>query len=288
METLFGTEGNCELFYSSGYKETLQAPKFLKELGLSAFEYPFGKGYTMKSEMARAIGKTFENEGISLSLHAPFFINFANPSEEMYEKTKGYIRTGIRFLNLMGAKRMVFHSASQGKLSRLEAINLTAKRFEELFLPMEEQLVNDGIYLCPETMGKDAQIGTYSEIIDLCTISKCLMPTFDFGHINCILHGGLNKEMYNRIFDYCEEKLGHERTQKCHVHFSKIQFGAKGEIRHLNFDQSEFGPEFEILADVLVERNLHPHIICESAGHQAQDALEMRNIYLERHNNFKM
>ena len=63
------------------------------------------------------------------------------------------------------------------------------------------------------------------------------MPTFDFGHINCITKGGLTcKENYLEIFKYCIEKLGFERTKNCHIHFSKIEYGEKGEIRHLNYD----------------------------------------------------
>ena len=69
------------------------------------------------------------------------------------------------------------------------------------------------------------QIGTYKEIIDLCTISSRLLPTFDFGHINALTQGSLKSpDDYKRIFDYSFEKLG-DRTKEAHIHFSKIQYG---------------------------------------------------------------
>ena len=276
----FGPAGNSESFYSQGFKTTFEAAKWTKNMGLDAFEYSFGKGYILSSETAKSIGDEFKKQGVELSLHAPYFINFANPNEEMYEKTKGYIRTGIKFLRLMGANRLVFHPASCGKMDRKEAVELTSKRLKELMDELESQKMLDGIYLCPETMGKSMQIGTYKEVIDFCTLNPHLIPTFDFGHINALTQGSLKTSQdYEKIIDYCIEKIGFERTKIAHVHFSKIEFGAKGEIRHLNFDQNEYGPEFSDFAKVIIDKKLEPRIICESAGHQAEDALEMKNIY---------
>lgn len=276
----FGPSGNSESFYEEGHKKTTEAPKWLKERGLDAFEYSFGKGYILSSQSAKEIGDEFKKEGIVLSLHAPYFINFANPSEEMYEKTKGYIRTGIKFLHTMSADRLIFHPASCGKAKREDAVELTRNRLITFMAELEYEGLLDGIFLCPETMGKTMQIGTYKEVIDFCTINPLLLPTFDFGHINALTQGGLKtKEDYKKIFAYCREKLGEERTKICHIHFSKIQYGAKGEIRHLNFDDTVYDPNFEPLADVIKEEGLTPRIICESAGMMAEDAAEMKKIY---------
>ncbi len=276
----FGPSGNSVSFYEEGHKKTLEAPKWLKERNLDAFEYSFGKGYILSSESAKQIGDEFKKEGIAMSIHAPYFINFANPSEEMYEKTKGYIRTGIKFLHLMSADRLIFHTASCGKTSREEAIALTRARLTQFIDELDKEGLLNGIYLCPETMGKTMQIGTYKEIIDFCTINPRLIPTFDFGHINALTQGGLKtKEDYKKIFSYCREKLGEERTKICHIHFSKIEYGGKGEIRHLNFDDNKYGPDFQPLAEAIKEENLTPRIICESAGNMAEDAAEMKRIY---------
>ena len=106
------------------------------------------------------------------------------------------------------------------------------------------------------------------------------MPTFDFGHINALTQGSLKtSEDYQKIFDYCFEKLGEYRTKNAHIHFSKIEYGAKGEIRHLTFDDQIYGPKFDALCEVLVKNDMSCHIICESNGTMAEDSLIMKNCY---------
>lgn len=287
-KVLFGPAGNSDSFYDQGHKSTLESAKWVSEQGkdlfsggLDLFEYSFGQGYRMSTDLAQKIGEEFKKYNIELSIHAPYFINFANPDPIMYEKSLEYIKTGIKFLNAFGAKRMVFHSGSCGKETRENAIKLMSERFKE-FMPEIEQELGEDLFICPETMGKTMQIGTYKEIIDLCTISSKLLPTFDFGHINALTQGSLKtKEDFQKIIDYCFEKLGEYRTVNAHVHFSKIQYGEKGEIRHLTFEDTIYGPEFEPFCDVLVKNNLNCHVICESNGTMAEDSVTMKDIYLK-------
>ena len=279
---LFGPSGCGDLFVEEGHKGIMEVPKWIKDKGLDAYEYSFGHGYQMTTETAAKAGEKFKEYDVKLSLHAPFYINFANPDEEMFQKTKGYIYTGIKFLKAFGADRLIFHPASCGKQTREEALALTSKRFAETFDRMQEENLLDGLFLCPETMGKTMQIGTYKEIVDLCKLNKHLVPTFDFGHINSLEGGTLKtKDDFRRILDYSLENIGFEKTSNCHIHFSKIQYGAKGEIKHLNFDDMIYGPEFDGLAEILVEYKLSPRVICESMSMMPQDAQLMKKIYLK-------
>lgn len=278
-QALFGPSGNSESFYAEGHKSSMDTAKWVKDRGLELFEYSFGQGYRMSTETAENLGNEFKKQDIELSIHAPYFINFANPDPEMYQKSLGYVKTGIKFLNSLQANRFIFHAGSCGKETRENAYALMTERFKE-FMPLFEQELAENQYLCPETMGKNMQIGTWKEIIDLCTISNKLLPTFDFGHINALTQGALNTiEDYQRIFDYSFEKLGEWRTKNAHIHFSKIEYGAKGEIRHLTFEDQIYGPNFKPLAECLIKNNLSCHVVCESNGTMAEDALEMQKIY---------
>ena len=277
---LFGPSGCGDEFYQEGHKNILEVPEWLKNKGLDAYEYSFGHGYQMSTDLAKKAGELFKEKGIKLSLHAPFYINFANPDPEMFEKTKGYIYTGIKFLKAFEADRLVFHPASCGKIKREEALKLTTYRFSETFDEIESNGLAEGLLFCPETMGKTMQIGNYKEVVDLCKLNKLLVPTFDFGHINALEQGSLKtKDDFKRILDYSLEKLGYDKTNNCHIHFSKIQYGAKGEIKHLNYDDDIYGPNFEGLAETLIEYNLSPRIICESMSMMPNDALIMKKIY---------
>lgn len=275
----FGPAGNCKTFYEDGYKRTLEAPKWLSEHGLDAYEYSFGKGFTLPDDTAVKIGEEMKKYGITVSIHAPYYINFATPTDEMAEKSYYYVIESLRKLRLMGGNQLVVHPASQGKMTREEAVELTKKRLEVLKQKIIENGYDD-MFVCLETMGKSAQIGTYEEILDFCKIYDRFLPTFDFGHINALTHGTLKTyDDYKKIIDKSIEVIGLERTKLAHIHFSKIEYGSKGEIKHLTLEDSIFGPEFEPLARVLKDYNLDCVVICESREYMGRDAMILKSIY---------
>ncbi len=275
----FGPSGNCESFYAEGYSHTEQAAEFVKNRGLDCFEYSFGRGVRMTEEKARSIGAAFEAAGVEISAHAPYFINFANPDEEMAAKSFGYVLDTAKVLKQMGGKRVVFHPAAQGKATREEAVALTESRLYALRDMIYENGLEDVIF-CPETMGKLAQIGTLEEIVRFCKIDPAFTPCVDFGHINAREQGSLNSvEDYKRRLQYMIDELGYERVKHFHVHFSKIMYSAKGEVKHLTFEDDVYGPEFTPLAIALKALKLEPYIVSESAGTQAEDAESMKKSY---------
>lgn len=275
----FGPSGNSEIFYKSGYKKSIDAPKFCASNGLYAYEYSFGRGFTMGDDTAKILGQNAKDNNVLVSVHAPYYVNLANESDEMANKSYEYIRRSMELLNHMQGKDCVVHLASCGKLDRSKALYLTEKRLDNAVKILYDNKLNH-LNLCPETMGKYLQIGTYEEIINLCTKDKILVPTFDFGHINCILQGGLKtSDDYKRIFDYSFDKLGEEKTKNCHIHFSKIEYTQKGEVKHLNLDDTIYGPEFEPLAKVINDYQLTPTIISESKERMMEDAIMLKDIY---------
>ena len=275
----FGPSGNSESFYAQGLAHTEQAAEFVRERGLDCFEYSFGRGVHMSEAKAISIGEAFAKAGVEISVHAPYYINFANTEEENAQKSYNYVLDSGRMLKLMGGRRCVFHSATQGKLEREEAVRLTEERLKVL---RDYIYMNDlqDLYFCPETMGKIAQIGTLEEIVRFCKIDPVYLPAIDFGHLNAREQGSLKtREDYKQRLEYMIDELGYERVKHFHVHFSKIQYSAKGEVRHLTFEDTVYGPEFEPLAAALKELKLEPYIVSESAGTQAEDARAMKDIY---------
>ncbi len=275
----FGPSGNSESFYAEGYEHTEDAALFVKNRGLDCFEYSFGRGVRMSEQKAQSVCAAFQNADVEISVHAPYFINFANPDDEMAAKSYGYVLESGKMLKLLGGKRCVFHPAAQGKDSREAAVARTCDRLkilrDYLYLNNLQELM-----FCPETMGKQAQIGTVEEITAFCEIDPIFTPCVDFGHVNAREQGSLKTAAdYRRRLEYMLEHLGYERMKHFHVHFSKIMYGAKGEIRHLTFADTVFGPEFEPLAEVLHELKLEPYIVSESDGTQVEDAAEMKRIF---------
>ena len=275
----FDSSGNIASFYQMGYKHTVQAPEYLNKFGLDCFEYSFGRGITLSADKAVEIGRAFAEADKEISVHAPYFINFANPDDEAAQKSYGYVINSAKFLKLFGGRRLVFHPAAQGKATREEAVLRTADRLKVLRDLIYENELQD-LMFCPETMGKLAQIGTLEEIVEFCKIDPVFIPAIDFGHINAREQGSLKTaEDYKSRLEYAIAELGYERMKNFHVHFSKIMYGGKGEIKHLTFADDVYGPEFGPLAVALKQLKLEPYIVSESDGTQAEDARAMKEIY---------
>ena len=275
----FGPSGNSASFYAAGYEHTEEAAGYVKEMGLNCFEYSFGRGVRMTEAKARSIGQAFAAQDVEISVHAPYFINFANPDDEMAAKSYGYVLDSAKMVRLMGGKRVVFHPAAQGKDSRETAVSRAEDRLKILrdYIYLNEL---DDLMFCPETMGKLAQIGTPEEIVRFCRIDRVFTPCVDFGHVNAREQGSLKTAAdYKRLLEYMIGELGYERMKHFHVHFSKIMYDAKGEIKHLTFADEVYGPQFEPLAEVLHELALEPYIVSESDGTQAEDAAAMKRMY---------
>ncbi len=280
----FGPSGNSESFLAQKHKSTEEAALWCKNMGLDCYEYSFGRGVNLGEEKAVSIGNAFKDCGLELSVHAPYFINLATPEEEKAVNSYNYILSSAKMMKLMQGKRIVFHPAAQGKATREEAVSKTLDRIKILRDLIYENGLEDMLF-CPETMGKIAQIGTIEEIAEFCKVDKCFIPTIDFGHVNAREQGSLKTVSdYKTRLEYLIGELGTEKMKHFHVHFSKIQYSAKGEIRHLTFADTEYGPSFEPLAEALKELDLEPVVICESAGTQAEDALFMKNVYFKNLN----
>ena len=275
----FGPSGNCTRFYEEGHTASTDAPKWLADQGLNAYEYSFGRGVNISREKAAAIGELGRAFDVEISVHAPYYVNLANPSDDMAAKSYGYIIKSCERVRDFGGKRVIFHPSTVGKMTRKEAVELTQRRMEILASIIKENGMDDCIF-CPETMGKINQIGDAEEVAEFCKVADFFIPTIDFGHINARTYGSLKtEEDYEHIIKHLIDKLGFERASKMHVHFSKIEYGNGGEVRHLTFADTQYGPEFAPLARVIKKYNLSPVIICESSGTQADDALEMKRLY---------
>ena len=278
MSATFGPAGNAESF---PYKSSVDAPRWLQELGLDCYEYQCGKGVRVKEDTAVALGRQAQEHGISLSLHAPYFINLANPDPESQEKTIGYITSSCLVADQMGATRVVIHSGALMKRTREEAMNIALPFLKEIVAVCQDQGFGH-ITLCPETMGKINQLGDLDEVLRLCQVHESLIPCVDFGHLYARSLGkDEGAEAVERMLSRMESELGTDRASRFHSHFSHIEFTPNGgEKCHRTFDDDGgYGPAWEPLAQAVAERGWSPTFICESAGTQAEDALTMKRIY---------
>lgn len=281
IRPLFGPSGHSESYAAEGLTSTADMPKWICERGLDIFEYSFGRGVRVSTATAAAIGEKCDEYGVEMSVHAPYFINFASPEPEKAQNSVNYILSSLKVLKAFGGERCVFHAGAQGQDSREAAFARTKDMFARTLELIAEEPDYADLIVCPETMGKQAQIGTVEEVVELCRLGENVYPCVDFGHINALYGGSLKSARdFEDIVKKLLDGLGEKKTKNMQVHFSKIQYGAKGEIRHLTFADDVYGPEFEPFAEIIVKYGLTPHILSESAGTQAEDSAAMRDIWL--------
>lgn len=282
MPAIFGPAGCAESFYEKGFKGSLEVPKYISEFGLDAFEYQCGRGVNIGEEKAREFGRLCKEQGVCVSLHAPYYISMSSVEEEKRKKSVDYILQSARAVDFMGGNRIVVHTGSCGKLDRGEALRLAKDTMEMSLKALDENGLGH-IHICPETMGKINQLGTLEEVIALCELDERLIPCIDFGHLNARTLGEVNsREAFLAVINEIGNRLGAQRQKFFHSHFSKIEYTKGGEKKHLTFSDEVFGPAPEPLLELLCELDLEPTIICESDGTQSEDALTMKNYYLER------
>lgn len=279
MYAKFGTGGNPDDFYAEGFKASLDMPAWLNKIELTAYEYQCTHGVKMKEETAMKIGHQAIKYGVKLSIHAPYYISLSTEDEKIIANTQNHFLKSLEAARWMGADRIVFHMGGAGKLARASAMENVKRAFHNILELMERKGLT-GIYLCPETMGKQNQLGSLEEVLEICALSQWVIPTVDFGHLHAVTGGRYTtKSEVEAVFDKVGEKLGTEVAKNLHIHFSPIEFTKGGEKRHWTF-ADEFGPPHEPFITVCVDRGFTPRVICESAGTQGKDAKIMQDLYL--------
>ena len=183
MSAKFGPAGNSNSFFEMGYKGSLQVPEYVERMGLDAFEYQCGRGVNIGEDKARELGKLAQEKNITLSLHAPYYISMSSVEEEKRLNSINYIMASAHAVDFMGGNRIVVHTGSCGKISRETALELAIDTMKKALATLDDAGLGH-IHICPETMGKVNQLGTLTEVLELCKVDERLIPCIDFGHLN--------------------------------------------------------------------------------------------------------
>ena len=262
--TRFGPAGVPPIFRLMGAKTT-DVPKLLHEEGLDAFEYQgsrWGSKPQIKQEDAEKLGEEARKNDVKLSMHGSYFINLSG-KREVVEASKRRLIACATGADWMGAYVVVFHTGFYGKFEKDYAFKTCLNAIKEVNSEMKSLGLK--VKLGPETMGRKFQVGSLDEILTINQDVEGIQLVIDWGHLHAIHLGALKKvEDFRAIAEKVEQKLGTEALRSIHCHFSKIEFSSQGEKRHHTLDEERYGPEFRMLAEVIVDFGMHPTIICES------------------------
>ena len=245
-------------------KGILNGIETVSKLGLAAMEVEFVRGVNMGMPLAKEAGQLAERLDVSLSVHAPYYINLCNP-QKVFDSEKRILDSCLRATELK-ASPVAFHPGFYGNLEKEEAFEMVLESCARMAKHLKDSKQN--VHMGLETTGKLSQFGSLEETIEICKAVKGCVPVVDFSHIYARNGGSIN---YQEIFSALEEL----KLAELHCHFSGIEFSDSGERRHVPMDEA--GPDFSELAKEMVKRKISATIICESPLLE-KDALKMKGI----------
>lgn len=264
---------------------TLAGVRYCKQIGLPAMEVEFVQGVKMKAELAATIGEEARRMDVSLSVHAPYFINLCTEEPAKMESTRRHLLQSAEMAHLLHASPIVFHPGFYQSKPKGECAARARALLDEILDAMARQGWDD-VALGAELTGKKSAYGDVEEIIALAEHFglERVQPVIDFGHYHARVGRIKGAEDYARVLDLFEKRLGSGFSQSFHCHYSEIEYTDAGEGKHVPIGtlkdyaaapasgKGSGGPPFKPLVAALVERGYEGTLICESPKME-EDAL---------------
>ncbi|MDO0824840.1 TIM barrel protein [Desulfosporosinus nitroreducens] len=272
MPLLFGTAG---VPLSSKDRSSEGGVRRIRELDLGALEIEFVQGVRMGEEKARKVGIVAKEDNIALSCHAPYYINLNSREPEKITASRDRIIHTARISQILGVRSVIFHPA----FNHDNPSEVVLERVVRELSLVREALDAEGIdvVLRPETTGKGTQFGDLTETIKIAKEVSGILPCIDFSHLHARTNGRYNSyDEFCEILDVTAESLGDRWVKNVHFHISGIEYGLKGEKRHLVLKESDLC--FEELMKACHSFGVEGLAICESPNLE-EDALLLQQTY---------
>ena len=268
---LFGTAGVPD---SSPSTSTVAALDHIRGFGLDALEVGFVRGIKIQTETAHQIRDKAVSLGLALSVHAPYYISFNSPEAGTRLQSRDHLLRSARMAREMGARSVVFHAGYYGVASPEQAYAVMNSEIREVMAVLRAE--RNPVAIRIETMGKKSQFGSLDEVLALCREIEGLAPCLDFSHMFAREGKGNSKVDFLRILRKVERRLGREAVRDIHIHISGIAFNQKGEIKHINLNETNY--RFEEWIEALRDARIEGLIICESPARE-NDARMLKALY---------
>lgn len=272
MPLLFGTAG---VPISSKDRSSEGGVRRIRELNLGALELEFVQGVRMGEEKARKVGAAAKEDNIALSCHAPYYINLNSREPEKITASRERILHASRISQILGVQSVIFHPA----FNHDDPSEVVLERVVRELILVRETLDAEGndVILRPETTGKGTQFGDLAETIQIAKEVPGVLPCIDFSHLHARTNGRYNSyDEFCEILDETAEGLGDRWVKNVHFHISGIEYGLKGEKRHLVLKESDL--RYEELMKACHSFGVEGLAICESPNLE-DDALLLQQTY---------
>jgi deoxyribonuclease IV len=269
---LFGTAG----VPNSTQKKNnpIEGVKQIHALGLDCMQLEFAHGVRMKEEVSSGLRKISYELGVPLTSHGPYYINLNAREQDKIDSSVERIIQTAKISDLCGAESMTFHAAFYMKDSPYDVFDLVEKSLNVI----EERLgrLDIEIELRPELTGKTSQFGSLEELISLTKSIPSCNPCMDFSHLYARTGEYNTEEKFSEVLEVLKGELGDRALSNMHIHISGISSNSKGDLKHLNLEESAFN--WKALIKTLKKFNCRGYVICNSPNLEI-DALKLKEYY---------
>ena len=253
------------------------AIEFSKSIGLDALELGWVRSVRVSEATCDAIKRAGKEQGVSLSVHAPYFINL-NADEAEWPKSRQRLMDAAHYGNLAGCTDIIFHPGSYFERLPEEVLKVAIPRLQGCVDELRQ--ANNPVILRPETMGKSAMLGSLEDTLEMSKVIEGVEPCLDFAHLHARPGDG-SVNTYDEWSEYLEKyrkALGKKSLTRLHIHLSGIEYGPKGEKNHLKLAEADL--DLKALLRALKDFECAGRILCESPVME-EDALNMLKAWVE-------
>ena len=275
MTIRFGTVGSPSGTTRSGSDAAI---KYIRELELSALEFGWVRSVRVKDETCERYKGIAETHDVSLSVHAPYYINLNSQTKEKMQASDERLLQAARKGYLAGAQDIIFHPGSYHEQPPEQVYERVKEKLIELTGILRDEGVD--VNLRPETMGKGAMFGSLGEVVQLSKEVDGVEPCLDIAHLHARPgDGSFNSyDEFVGMFKLVKQELGNQGLQTMHFHISGIEYTQAGEQNHLMLADADL--DWEAFVQALVDFDAAGVVVSESPT-QEDDALKIKTRYEE-------
>lgn len=239
---------------------TVNGLRYAHSLGIEAMEMEWVQSVPKYPARMKEIRDTAEELNMTLTVHAPYYINLNSPDKEKLDASIRRILDALTMAQLAGAISVCVHPAFYLGMEPQAAFE-NVRNATERIMKYKEKLFPD-VNLGFETMGKPTQFGTLEEVLKL-SKEFGIYPTVDPAHMHARTNGLVNtKKEWEAMFDLYEKYLGKKSLKRMHMHYSGIAYSVKGEKHHVPLLESD--ARWMDFLSVVKRRGAEGVLVCES------------------------
>ncbi len=247
----------------------------LVAMKLDGLEMEFVRGVTVNQQNKELVKKLSKEFGLVITAHGPYYINLNAQEKAKYYASIKRILDTARACHASGGYSITFHAAFYMGQDKKQVYKVVKTAMEDIISTLKSEKID--IWVRPELTGKATQWGDLDELIQLSKDVEMVMPCIDFAHLHARTVGEWNTyDEFCRVFEKIGNELGNNALENFHAHIAGIEYGPKGEKRHLDLEESDL--EYKELMRAFRDFNVKGAVICESPSIE-DDAILLKKNY---------